>query len=289
MSAHAPISKAPCTAPSQERQSDPTKGLVDPISVGQTSRAWKLPFAVQTNATSDGLSFSGPTEYHTARNACEFARDHATDVYAAWRESYFASYPERKSAAESARRLNLPVAARALLEIAPLEVGRAIEYTHLSIQHPLRPPQAIEIPAIDEQHWYYRRHFNIGNYVIEARDPRAASTIEAEQDVASLRHYLLRYDALAKETSGRHLFDATTWAAFRDPYFSCIELCIKDLKIPSHFLALIHYGIGLHFAIGQRFTTWDTPQLSEKEQILLHNTHMMFSVVAAMYQTDFPR
>ena len=158
----------------------------------------------------------------------------------------------------------------------------------LSKRHPLVPPRAIELPSIDEHHWYYRRHFNIGNYVVDARDPKAASTIEAQQDVASLRHYLSRYDVLAKDTSGRHLFDATTWAAFRDTYFSCMEMCIKDLKLPSHFLALVHYGIGAHLAIGQQFSTWQYSPTSPQQTSLLQATHRVFSDIAEMYKQDFP-
>jgi hypothetical protein len=285
MTSYANPKQAP-SGPSVDQQSP--KSLVDMVSIGTSSRAWRLPFDARTSGQTHGLTFSGPNEYETARNACQFLRDHSPDIYTAWRDSYFKALPQRAEAAASARRLNLPVAVRALFEIEPREHSRPEEPLSISKGHPLAPPRAITLPTIDEQHWYYRRHFNIGNYVIGARDHHAASTMEAQQDVESLRHYISRYDALAQDTSGKNLFDATTWAAFRDPYFSCMEMCIRDLNLPSHFLALIHYGIGIHLAIGQRFNSWSEANVPPEERALLANTHHLFARVAAMYQADFP-
>jgi hypothetical protein len=288
MPSHAPPKQAPSKPPAEEQATESPKSLVERISVGATSREWRLPFDARISPGSKSPTFIGPNESEVARNACEFLGTNAPQIFTPWKASYFAAYPEREAAATSARHFNLPVASRALIEIEPKHELDKDTPSIISRRHPLAPPRAIELPDITDQHWYYKRHFNIGNYVMGARDPHAASVIEAQQDVASLRHYLSRYDELAKNTTGQNLFEATTWAAFRAPYFSCMEMCIKDLQLPSHFLALIHYGIGAHLAIGQRFPTWNASNLPPQEDSFLKKTHAVFSAIAAMYREDFP-
>lgn len=289
MPSHSAPKKAPQGSPPNEQAYHSPQSLVERVSIGSTSREWRLPFDAYSHAPTKTLSFSGPNEYDTARNACDFLRVNAPALYTEWKSSYFKAFPDREAAGIAARNFNLPVAVRALVEVEPQTDRSTNEPSKVSNPHPLAPPRAIELPIIDEQHWYYRRHFNIGNYVMGARDPHAASVIEAQQDIASLRHYLSRYDALAREITGVNLFEATTWAAFRAPYFSCMELCIKDLHLPSHFLALVHYGIGVHLATGQQSNSWNGTTISPQTETFLRKTRTVFDSIAAMYTTDFPR
>jgi hypothetical protein len=143
------------------------------------------------------------------------------------------------------------------------------------------------VPDISPDHWYYKRHFTVGSYRAPVALPDSEKVGEVAQDIASLRFYLGRYDSLARETTGQNLFEATTWALFRAPYFSCMEMCIRDLALPSHFLALIHHGIGAHLAIGQPYLSWNHRATSAAEQLCLQKTLEVFNCLTKLYREDF--
>jgi hypothetical protein len=149
------------------------------------------------------------------------------------------------------------------------------------------PPTKVDVPEIHPDHWYYKRHFTVGSYRAPVALPDSEKEGEVAQDIASLLYYLESYDALARETNGQKLFEATTWALFKAPYFSCMEMCIRDLALPSHFLALIHYGIGAHIAIGQPYLSWNHRTTSPEEQACLQTTQEVFNLVANLYRADF--
>jgi hypothetical protein len=66
-----------------------------------------------------------------------------------------------------------------------------------------------------------------------------------------------------------------------------MELCVGELQIPSHFLSLIHYGIGLHF-MHEQSLPWDRKLWRNYSHKQLHETlKESFRELARLYREDF--
>jgi len=256
------------------------QSLVDRATLGASGRVWKLPFDAVTYESPRVVSFSGPLEQDCAALACEVVRAADPKLFQEWRTAflnYRSLFPHGTETASTECLRSAPPTFR----FSPLMISESVMKT------PSPPPQRVEVPDIDPSHWYYKRHFTPGSYRAPVPVPESEKVGEVAQDISSLRFYLKAYDALARETTGQNLFEATTWALFKAPYFSCMEMCIRDLSLPSHFLALIHHGIGAHFALGQPFLSWNHRSSSEAEQLCLEKTQAVFNRLAQLYCEDF--
>lgn len=117
---------------------------------------------------------------------------------------------------------------------------------HLIPERPSQPaPRDIELPTLDEKHWAWAAHYELGHGKSVSDNFARDCGWEANDDLGHIRYYLHLYKALAQDYSGSRL-EAATWAPqFRGSYYTCMDICLKDLQLPSHFIALIHYGIAV--------------------------------------------
>ena len=149
-------------------------------------------------------------------------------------------------------------------------------------KEPPPAPSEVPIPTLDKHHWAHQRHFNPGRQRNHFDDYNEVSTDEVRQDIGTIRRYLQEYDRLAKHYSGVSLTDATDCPKFSDPYHTCIDVCVFDIKLPSHFLALIHYGIGLQFL-------WQTARNTPDRRLAEHTLAPLFERLTEFYVEDFRR
>jgi hypothetical protein len=160
-------------------------------------------------------------------------------------------------------------------------------------------PRCIEVPVINKDHWAYKAHFNVGHgiSIVKSEEDRIGqSTFEAVTDTGAILDYIRAYAELAQNYSGDNLYRAVDCAAFRDPYYSCMEVCLLELKLPGHFIALIHYGIGVYKLTGitpslLKSTESDgTPKTQDRlrRDTMLHGIGMeAFGLLTRFYLEDF--
>jgi hypothetical protein len=166
-------------------------------------------------------------------------------------------------------------------------IRAALEYKHAPQHHEVRydphapeAPHEVTLPNLSEEHWAYQRHFNPGRQRNSFDDYNEVSSDEVRQDLGSIRRYLHEYDRLSKCYSGEQLFEATDTPKFTDPYYTCIDVCVFDRKLPSHFLALIHYGIGLQFL-------WRTGTTTAHRRHGEDTIMPLFDALTKLYREDF--
>jgi hypothetical protein len=275
--AHGITDQSQLTTPPVDRN----HSRVDAPSFGASGREWKLPFSMAWVGNPHRVSFSGPNEYTVALATSIFIQAHAPTLFKEWKAAVIQAF------STSHQRSYQPRGVRALLELYEIQEQDPGPPEQLRTSVPR--PTSVETPDITSTHWYYQRHCNVGNYIAHSRDPLRDSQIEVTQDIASLKFYLSQYDALAKSYSGEALLMATTWAQFRAPYFSCMQLCLTDLDLPAHFMSLINHGIGIHLATGQIFSSWQPRNLALEDKELLTTTQAVFEALARLYVEDFPQ
>ena len=260
------------------------KTLVDRATLGASGRLWTLPFDAVTYGDLRSVTFSGPVERDCAIVTCDFLKSADPKLFEEWRTAFI-----KHSQTRSLHTSGSPHTG-CLVDPSMRRTERLLLSTPTHVcANPPPPPDKVDVPNISPEHWYYKRHFTVGSYRAPVHTPDSEKIDEVAQDIASLHFYLKRYDLLAHEMTGQRLFEATTWAVFKSPYYSCMEMCIRDLGLPSHFLALIHHGIGAHIAIGQPYLSWDHKAKTVEESHFLHKTHETFDLLAKLYREDFPK
>jgi hypothetical protein len=253
------------------------QGRVDAPTVGSSGRVWRLPFSIEHAEGLNQVRFSGPTEHDAALSTCRFLRAHTPDLFEEWRNQIvLAQLRDNPSR-------GLPFAMRALADTGSIADMIAAPGTEK-----IEAPRSVHIPTVGEEHWFRRRHQTVGNYIACSKDPIRDSQLEFEQDYSCLTFYLSRYNTLAETYSGEALFEATTWASFRDPYFSCMQMCLFDLNLPQSFMALVNHGIGAQLAMGQRFCAWAPWHLADQDQRLLATSREVFKELTRLFIEDFP-
>jgi hypothetical protein len=262
---------------------------VDRSTRGLSGRVWTLAIGVEVSGRWDGsnknlaTTWRGMSEYSVAKHACEFLRHNEPDLYASWHHT--AQDVVRRTRAQKVRAEK--TGEDALLETDPGDTAAA------ALKMPAvageRPEEiVVRIPRIGRGHWLYDRHREAGHGVTRPATPQECD-YEAEQDVRAIMYYLKAYESLAGERIGRRLFEASVGAQFRDPYTSCMELCLFDLKLPPHFMALVHYGIGAHFAVGDAFKHWDGRKVKAEECDAVLSTKRVFRQLMKLWNEDFAR
>lgn len=202
---------------------------------GSSGRVWSMPYSIKRCASMDPSSpllqiFPEPsiTVESTLKFLATYARDDLRDWSDAVGEKIQRAYREM--------------------------IDAAIEYS--SSRKPCEPlatpattnaPTLVEVPQIDEHHWAYRNHYELGHFKHVSDNVERDCAHEATSDVGSILSYLRRYDDLAHDYTGTKLAHATDTPLYTQPYQTCMALCVFTARLPSHFLALIHYGIGVQF------------------------------------------
>jgi len=146
---------------------------------------------------------------------------------------------------------------------------RLLEGDRLSIipEAPLQfAPTRVVVPKLNEKHWTWSRHHELGHGVssrlfepvpgetekqagIREESRSSEKSSEAQSDLGYITHFLSKYDSLARSYSGENLYSAVAGAALTAVYQTSMELCLLDLALPTHFLSLIHYGMGVEFVV----------------------------------------
>jgi hypothetical protein len=262
--------------------------LTDSISTGRTGREWHLPFEAvldrkAASARSSAVQIAAYRgEDSIARLTCEFLRKHAPDTYKTLYEqlqSHLPTHPE------------FPETRRAARDGVPPSERRNNSDKPSGVDNKKFSKQArfeITVPELGPDHWAYKRHANIGNYCTEKSGARHdLIALEGAQDIESIKHYLTCYQALAQEVHGQTLWKATRHAAVRDPYLTCMEICVGELQIPSHFLSLVHYGMGLHMMY-ELSMPWEESAFPKRvPRKLISALRESFESLAQLYREDF--
>jgi hypothetical protein len=151
-----------------------------------------------------------------------------------------------------------------------------------------KAPCTIRVPEISKSHWAYQRHYNAGNYITAGSgEPQALAEAEARSDIRSILTYIERYKDLANEVTGKNLWKATHEPGFRDPYFTCMELCVGEAQVPSHMLALIHYGIGIQMMYELSLPWHPAKRMDETRKQVIETCKDSFRALARLYREDF--
>lgn len=239
-------------------------------SRGATDRVWSMPYSIERSASMDPADPMLQTNIREAaciQNTISFLGTHAPAALHTWIEGMRDKLDE---------------------PYEPL-IRAALEYKHAPEPHEVRydiqpspAPHEVTLPLLAEGHWAYQRHFNPGRQRNSFDDYEEVSRDEVRQDIGSIRRYLHEYDRLAKGYTGEQLYEATDTPKFTDPYYTCIDVCVFDCKLPSHFLALIHYGIGLQFL-------WRTGVTSVHRRFGEDTIMPLFDALTSLYVRDFSR
>lgn len=258
--------------------------IVKQYTQGSTGRIWSLPFDIKVFGewTPKGVVvMNGPSSYAATKGVCEFLREADPDMYSRW---YRTATPLAR-AALGHRASPEDSGMAAFLATKPEEAGHRPKPTpvHVATGGPIE----FDIPQLKRGHWLYDRHRVAGNYVYHKASDKELDA-EAQSDVDSITSYLEAYRELASKPLGRRLFEASFRAQFRDPYVSCMELCLVELKIPSHFLALIHYGIGVHGAVGDALRRWKPLTKDGEMEDAFVSTRAVFRRLSELWAEDFP-
>lgn len=262
--------------------------LTERISVGRTGREWHLPFEAIFDRTkiSERSSAVKVEKYFTedviARMTCEFLRKHAPEVYRALYTELKSYYPTHPKYPESHR------AARDGVKPFPAASSNAAATTDSKKTLGRQAPFTFEVPKLGRDHWAYVCHKTLGNYCDEkSGDEKKLKKAEVKQDTESITGYLEAYRELAKDVRGRNLCKATREALTRSPYLTCMELCVGELHIPSHFLAFVHYGIGLQimYELSMPWDKRDFPKAVPRK--LVSALRESFRTIARLYREDF--
>ena len=265
------------------------ESVIDLHVLGATGRVWSMPVDLRLsgpwNPTDPSLvtTWRGLDEYYVSRVTCEFLREVSPVLYREW-HSAAVGLAKRVL---SERVSHTKHGAHGLLETHPHEaVQRLFQQQPRPVPQPCRI--SFEPPDLKPGHWLYERHSDAGNFVTRAVG-KAGRRAEAESDCESISEYLVNYKKLTEELTGKRLFEATKGVEFRDPYTSCIELCLLELKLPSHFMALIHVGIGVQLALGGKLKSWDGIGVSRADDDAYLTSKRIFREVARLWREDFAR
>jgi hypothetical protein len=264
--------------------------VTETISRGATGRHWHLPFTgtLQRCNPERGegpISITIPDEAMVIRRTCEFLRDNAGDLYRQLWRLMRLEYPANGQ---------WPDVRRLARDVVHPDTKGTLTYkdtqAHNPAAHSQRPgpiPSRLSIGTIDKDHWVYRRHHEPGHYIsARSGDPSELARREAEHDINTIVDYIERYEKLSKEVKGKTLWRATHEPGFRDPYLTCMELCL-EMQVPSHFLAFIHYGIGIQL-MHETSLPWERKFWHSANHKALHDTIKdSFRALARLYREDF--
>ena len=262
--------------------------LTDSVSVGRTGRAWLLPFEAKLNRKNESPRSSAvhiskqPNEAALVRGTCEFLRQHSPAEYAALYQQLHTHRPVHSEYPEEIR------AVREKVKPSRAETFPVTDSVDRIEQRSRKSPCTVRVPMLGPNHWAYKRHFNVGNYcTAKSGDRQTLSEQEANRDSKVIVDYIKKYAVLAESVTDHNLWQATHQPSFRDPYFTCMELCVGEAQVPSHLLSLVHHGIALHmmYELSLPWKKRDIPKSAPPE--LISALKDAFRVLARLYQEDF--
>ena len=257
-----------------------------------TARQFKIRLPWSPESARQHIPSAMADEYRLAKMACEFARDHAPALYARWHECMLpaaaAWREERANPSQDGYNALVETEPRKRDECASTWVGQQLRGTLTDASGGDFGPIEFRVPALRPGHWLRDRHTAPGQNQQDAT--REEIEFEGKSDAKSVRERLEAYHALARDVQGKTLFLSTKEPQARDPFYSCMELCICELQLPAHFLALIHCGLGLNFALDGRVRNWERRggESMKKHPEGFALTKELFDEVARMWREDFP-
>ena len=219
-------------------------------TIGRSGRVWSLPGPYEVPNVSGCLPHMLANESAVVDNLVLFLAQNAPELSFMWQGELM------QRGLDSATRLNAAY-------------GRLLEKDRLqAIPEAPRDfaPTRVAIPSLGERHWAWQRHYELGHGVSSSLfDPQPGETAaqamtreaklhrersaEAGSDLATITDYLSRYHELAACCTGERLARAVEGSLLKAPYQTCMQICLLDLGLPAHFMALIHYGMGVEFVM----------------------------------------
>jgi hypothetical protein len=268
--------------------------LTDPISVGRSGREWHLHLQARRTIPNrdcpSGIEIKRffSDESTVVRQTCQFLRQHAPELYKEIHSHLQHLRPVDPNTPWSEDGITKRRLARLRIEPLLEEERGATKMLKEPQDEGRKAPFTCRMPEIGEGHWAIPVHHNPGNYMTtKSGDRKEMSDEELQSDMEAIKNYLREYKKLAKEVSGRNVWRATYDPSFRDPYYTCMEICIGEARIPSHFLALVHYGIGLHFMYEQTLEWEKRENPKSVSPNLIDALKESFRTLARLYREDF--
>lgn len=199
-------------------------------TLGATGRIWSMPSSYGIPESPTHCSQFFPTNDSCIKGLLRFLDAYAPELASSWSSSL---HPVEDNHAKLVMSYNLS----RIEHESPL---------HIVPERPSQPaPRDIKLPTLDRSHWAWGAHYELGHGKSTPDNLVQDCSWEAKDDLGHIGFYLKRYKELAREYCGSRL-EAATWAPqFRGPYFTCMDICVMDLRLPSHFIALVHYGIAV--------------------------------------------
>lgn len=262
--------------------------VADSFTLGDTGRVWKAPFrmvAPEPYSFGDDCIEMYVNDIEVMNAAAEFLQRYKPELLAHLAQKLPSDFDERPTL----------IAKHAMQTAAE----RTNEERAVAVIPRERAPRLIVVPTISTDHWAYKAHYDPGHGVsgLSSQDQyEGYCRFEADTDTGAALDYIEKYAKLAQNYTGTNLRDAVLCAAFRDPYYTCMEICLLELKLPAHFIALIHYGIGVYKLTGSRFVSPRDNVLGGEmkssenaaRDLALHSDMMSaFECLTQMYLEDF--
>lgn len=265
---------------------------LEPNTVGATGRVWTMleprnfPEAWDPKGS---FRFSAGSDdgYLLAKNACQFIREVSPRLYKEWHQSVQGLIEERRRVLVRGTSPTDRFGDDALSEIDP--EGEARRSFSSAPQPPAcAEPVSFDVPTIGRGHWLWHRHY--GNAHFTSAKSQYTAEQEGDSDAETVTDYLKAYQRLATKCRGRDLFKSTVNPdTLSDVYGSCFELCVFELRLPPQFFALIHYGLGVTFALTDVFKQWNGKgHYAEKYPEAFSTTKEVFEMLTDCWREDFP-
>jgi len=254
-----------------------------------SGRIWEIPFTIDHREPFDPwqeMLQMFPQEKGAIRAACEFALKYAP--------AQLHDFISSLQVFQSGWQLQAGLSA-----VAGTDTDTPQYKKQTPVESHEKAPRDIDIPSISDTNWAYKRHFSPGHgigYPLTDEQRIAASHAEASSDVSSILSYISRYKTLAQRYDSTSLRDAVFFGSFRDPYKTCMQICIMDIKLPLHFVALIHYGLGFHFLSENGLGGWSdrsaalaifSPEGRLQRKAAFGAGDRLFSELVKLYVEDF--
>ena len=228
-------------------------------TVGATGRIWSLPAPYQIPDSRGQLPQFSISNGSCVANLIRFLQAYEPALLSRW-------HGEVSSLKEKHPGIVINAALQTIASEAALHVVPEKTAAHL--------PATVTVPTLNESHWSWSLHYELGHGKSVSDNYHEDCRNEALSDLGSMRFYLEKYRQLLHERSGERLKSATWAPLFNGPYQTCMEICLVDLKLPAHFISLIHHGIAVQFVHFSAFAP---------------TADAVFSRLAEMHAEDFPR
>jgi hypothetical protein len=200
--------------------------------IGATGRIWSLPAPYEVPHTAGRLPTFSFSQAQAIDALVLFLASNAPETAQMWQRQLVSQDSYSARLLNAAYERLLKVDRLSIVPEAPLQFA----------------PTRVVVPKLNDKHWAWSRHYELGHGV----SSRLFEPLPGESETrARTREELTSRErsSEARSDSGENLYNAVAGASLTSVYQTCMELCFRDLALPSHFLSLVHYGMSVEFVV----------------------------------------